>query len=96
MVTAVENSPSYPSFFINGIRIEPKAEVSAVEEPDIPPKNILAKIFTIANPPLIHPIKAFESLINLVAIPPAPIISPESIKNGTARSANTLMPLTIF
>ena len=43
MVTEVAKSPSYPFFFMIGISSEPIDEVSAAEDPEIPPKNMLAK-----------------------------------------------------
>ncbi|MPM70072.1 hypothetical protein SDC9_117023 [bioreactor metagenome] len=92
MVTAVENSPSYPLFFIIGMRIDPNEAVSAVALPLIPPKKTLAMMFTIARPPRIQPTSALESLMRRSEIPPWAIISPASTKNGMARKVNPLIP----
>ena len=84
MVTQVEKSVSYPSFSIIGIIIGPMVAVSAAEEPEIEPKNRLATIFTCARLPRIHPTRVLESVTSRSVIPPAPMISPARIKNGTA------------
>src|SRR5690554_1455340 len=70
-------------------------ETSATDEPEIPPKNILASIFTIARPPRIQPIIRFESFIRRSEIPPWPIISPAIIKKGIAIRENEFTPFTI-
>ena len=51
-LTATAKSGSIPLFFIAGISIDPRADASAVADPDIPEKNILDTIETWANPPL--------------------------------------------
>lgn len=45
-VTATEKSLSYPESVIMGMRMEPMEDVSATAEPEIPPKNMEARIFT--------------------------------------------------
>ena len=87
--------PVKSAFFIIGIRIEPIEEVSATEEPEIPPKSIEARILTIANPPRILPIKTFDISIIRCEIPPIPISCPARMKNGIAIRENEFKPLTI-
>ena len=53
LASKVAKSVSIPLFFIAGINIEPKAEASAVADPEIPEKNMLETIETWAKPPLI-------------------------------------------
>ncbi len=67
-----------------GIRMLPKAEVSATEEPEMPPKIMEATMFTSPRPPW----KGFKScrqklMIRLV-MPPVFISSPASINKGMA------------
>ena len=50
-VTPVEKSLEYPCSIISGIRIEPRAEVSATDEPVIPPNIIDATTLTSPRPP---------------------------------------------
>lgn len=45
-VTAVDMEIGYPSFFMAGINIEPIPAVSALVDPEIPAKSILAIILT--------------------------------------------------
>jgi hypothetical protein len=79
-----------------GMRRVPMEVVSAAEEPEMPPKNMLARMFTIARPPRIQPMMELENLMSMSPMPPAPMISPASTKKGTARSTNTLRPLIMF
>ena len=95
MVTEVAKSPSYPFFFMIGISSEPIDEVSAAEDPEIPPKNMLASTLTIANPPRKRPTKALASPTRRAEMPPAPMISPAMMKNGTASKTKTSIPRTI-
>ena len=53
--TAVENSLSYPCFFIEGIKTVPRAEASATADPVIPDRNISATTRVWARPPRICP-----------------------------------------
>ena len=50
-VTAALKSAWYPSFFMAGINTDPRAAVSAVAEPDMPAKIMLANMLTWASPP---------------------------------------------
>ena len=91
-LTATAKSVSIPLFFIAGINIEPKAEASAVADPEIPEKNILETIETCAKPPLICPTKALEKETILSVIPLSFIISPAAIKKGIAKRVNESTP----
>jgi hypothetical protein len=94
-VMPTEKSVSYPDCFIIGISIAPIEEVSAMAEPEIPPKNILESTFTWASPPLIRPTITFENLMSLVEIPPWDMISPARIKKGIAIREKEWIPFTI-
>jgi len=79
-----------------GINIDPIDEVSATAEPDIPAKNILANIFTAANPPLILPMIILLKFTIRLAIPPLSIILPIRIKKGIQVSTKLLTPENIL
>ena len=49
--TAPANDDEYPRSFMDGIRIEPIAEVVAGADPEIAPKNADAPVDICANPP---------------------------------------------
>ena len=91
-LTDTAKSVSIPLFFIAGINIEPKAEASAVADPEIPEKNILETIETWARPPLIWPTKFFENETILSVIPLSFMISPAAIKKGMANKVNESTP----
>ena len=59
-------------------------EVSATAEPEMPPKNMDARIFTWARPPRIQPTKALASVMSRREMPPCPMISPARMKKGIA------------
>jgi hypothetical protein len=80
------NPSLYPCSFISGIIKDPIAETVAGPEPEIAAKNIQLTVVTIANPPVIEPIKASDNLSNLFDMPALPINDPASIKNGIAIS----------
>ncbi len=61
---------SYPLSFIEGIRTEPTAAVSAAAEPETPAKSILESIDVIPRPPLKCPTRDSESATSLLDIPP--------------------------
>ena len=50
-VIPVDTPSGYPASTIAGISMDPSADVSATEEPDIPPKIMDATTFTSPNPP---------------------------------------------
>jgi len=77
-----------------GISIAPMEETSATAEPEIPPKNMEARIFTWARPPRTLPIRALANPTSLREIPPWLMISPERMKNGIARREKVFTPLT--
>ena len=91
-----ENSGSYPSFFIIGIRIEPMEETSATDDPDMPPKNIEARMFTMASPPRMKPTKMLAKLTSRQAMPPSAINAPAKTKNGMARREKLSTPSDTF
>ena len=64
--------------------MDPMDAVSATDDPDIPPKSILATMLTMARPPLILPTRMLEKSTSLLAIPDCAIICPASMKNGIA------------
>ena len=72
------------------------AVVSAADDPEMPPKNIDARIFTMASPPRIQPTSELAKATSLSAIPPDAMMSPARMKNGTASNTNTLSPFTMF
>jgi len=60
------------------------AEVSAVADPDIPPKNMLATILVEDSPPRDRPTKILASLIILSPMPPRPTMLPARMNSGIA------------
>ncbi|GEN26014.1 hypothetical protein HCU01_39630 [Halomonas cupida] len=50
-VTAAPKAPGYPSFFCQGISMEPNAEASATEDPETPPKTVEPTTDTCPRPP---------------------------------------------
>ena len=86
MVTVVAKSRSYPALSIAGISTDPSEDMSAIGEPEIPPKNIEATILTIARPPRIQPTTARARRSRRSVIPPPLMMSPARMKNGTASS----------
>ena len=79
-----------------GIIIAPMDDVSATDEPEIPPKNIEARMFTAESPPRIHPTRIPAKSTIRRAMPPRAMIVPASTKNGMARSAKTSIPSEIL
>ncbi len=72
------------------------AETSATEDPESAPKKALAAMFIIASPPLSQPTSRFASPIRRCDIPPAPMISPASMKKGIASRVKLSKPATIL
>ncbi|MPM90736.1 hypothetical protein SDC9_137858 [bioreactor metagenome] len=83
-VTAAAYSGVYPSFSIAGIRIEPRAAVSATPLPVIPAKKTLATMLICAKAPGILPTSILEKLIKASVILERFINSPARMKNGIA------------
>lgn len=57
-------------FFITGMRMEPRAEISAMAEPEIPPNNIDENTLTMPSPPRTAPTAEEANLTSRMAIPP--------------------------
>ena len=91
-VKAAQKSAGYFASFIAGITIEPVPAKSAVEEPIIPPKNILVTTFTCARPPRNEPTNARAKSNNLPEMPPAFISPPAKTNSGKAIKTNLPMP----
>ena len=67
-----------------GIRMEPRAEVSATEEPEIPPKIMEATMFTSPSPPRMGRSSSMQKLMMRWVMPPVFISSPASMNSGMA------------
>lgn len=67
-----------------GISIDPRAEVSATEEPEMPPKIIEATMFTSPSPPRMGFSIAMQKLMMRLVMPPTFISSPASMNSGMA------------
>jgi hypothetical protein len=91
-VMPVEKPTGYPFSIIDGMRMLPSAEVSATEEPEMPPKIILATTFTSPRPPPKGFTRSIEKLISLFESPPLFIISPASMKSGIAIMMKLFVP----
>ena len=68
---------------------------SAVDEPEIPAKNMLNNVMTWASPPRKWPTSVCDSTIMRWVISAEVISSPTRRKNGTASSASESMPWNI-
>ena len=77
---------------------EPIAEVSATEEPEMPLRNVVARIFTADRPPRTRtmPTITLASLTRRCAMPPSAMMAPASTKNGMVSIATLLTPSEIF
>src|SRR5690606_17693370 len=84
VITPAVNSWLYPFLFISGIKADPTAAHVAEDEPEMAAKNMEATVATIAKPPFIHPTNVPANSTRRFEMPPAVIIEPASIKNGTA------------
>ena len=74
----------------------PREEMSAMGDPDTPPKNMLASTLTWARPPRNCPTRALASSISRSEMPPALMISPASTKKGMLMREKELTPLTML
>ena len=73
----------------------PRAEVSATEDPEIPPKIMEATMFTSPRPPRMgRRISMQKSIIRLV-MPPVFISSPASMNRGMAIISSLYTPFQI-
>jgi len=83
-VTAALTFLGYFFLIISGIRILPIEAVSATEEPDMPPKTMLAKMLTCPKAPWKFPSKIVAKFRILLVIPPSRIKIPANTKKGIA------------
>ena len=90
------NGVSYFFSFIAGRTSEPTADAVATPDPVIAPKNVLVITPTIPRPPVIQPIIESARSISLLAMPPAPMITPARIKNGIANNVKEFRPVKQF
>ena len=95
-VTAAANRRVYPSRSMAGIRIEPRAEVSATAEPLKPANMMEDRMFTWASPPRRWPTTAFANRTRRAVMSPTFMIWPASMKSGIASSGNWLIPANIL
>ena len=91
-VMPVENSFEYPCLVMSGMRIDPSAEVSATDDPVIPPNIIEATTLTSPRPPLKGLQISSAKLMSLFVSPPWFMSSPESMKSGIAMRMNEFSP----
>ena len=92
-ITAAASGAGYPFDFMAGIRIDPRAAMSATAEPEISAKNIDAPIDTCASPPRIQPKSDEANAINRREMPDAFMIAPARMNNGIASSGKLVAPL---
>jgi len=86
----------YPERFMAGIIMEPMADASAIEDPEIPEKRISETTTAIPRPPRMWPTIPLARFTNRRDIPPVSIKSPARIKKGTARNGKWSIPEFIF
>jgi hypothetical protein len=91
-VTAALTFLGYFFLIISGIRILPIEAVSATEEPEIPPKTILAKMLTCPKAPWRLPSKMVAKSRILLVMPPSRIKTPANTKKGMAVSKKESAP----
>ena len=68
-VMPAAKSFGYPRLVISGMRIEPGEAVSDADEPEMPPKSMLAATFTNPSPPRNRPTKIRQKLIRRSVMP---------------------------
>ena len=90
-VTAVLKSFPYPCFVMEGMKMLPRAAVSATAAPEMPPKMMLVTMFTWASPPLSRPKKRLAKSTSRVVSPTLFMMSPASRKKGRARKVKLSM-----
>ena len=97
-VAVIAALTSFGYFFriISGIRMLPMEAVSATEEPEIPPKIILARMFTWPNAPRTCPRNRRQKSMIRWVTPPIRIKTPARIKKGMAVNRKESAPATIF
>jgi hypothetical protein len=67
--------------------------VSAIDEPEMAPKNVEANMFTSDNPPRTKPTSTPANATSRRDMPPSAMMAPASTKHGMASSENLLTPL---
>ena len=72
--------------------MEPRAEVSATEEPEMPPKIIEATMFTSPRPPRMGFNIAMQKLMMRLVMTPTFISSPASMNSGMAIISSLYTP----
>ena len=73
----------------------PIEAVSAIEEPEIAPKKVEAKMFTSDNPPRTKPTSTLANATKRRLMPPSAMIAPARTKNGIANKENLFTPAAI-
>ena len=94
--TAPAWGAGYPRRTMDGIRIEPIADVVAGAEPEIAPKKADAPVETCASPPGKRPSNRPESFTRRSEICAAAMILPARRKSGMARKGKLFSPLNSF
>ena len=94
-MTAVAKSLGYPFLTISGIITVPTEAVSAMDEPEMAPKKVDAKILTNDKPPRTNPTSTLANATKRRAMPPSAMMAPASTKNGIASKENLLTPLAM-
>jgi hypothetical protein len=87
---------SCPAATIMGTSSAESAAASATAEPDSAERMQAAMIATYPSPPFTWPTAASATLTMRLERPPVFMISPASMKNGTASSGNESAPLIRF
>ena len=83
-VIPAANLVGYPLFSISGMRTAPIDAISEAEDPDIPPKIILAKTLTSPSPPRNRPTNRRLKSIRRAVIPLLFMRRPIRINKGSA------------
>ena len=66
--------------------------MSAIDEPEIAPKKVEARMFTIDSPPRTKPTSTPANATSRCAMPPSAMMAPASTKNGIANKENLFTP----
>ncbi len=94
-MTPEANAGLYPSFFIMGMRKEPREAGSATARPTMAPMNRHVPTDTRASAPRTCPTTAFTQSVRSLRMLPLAMSCPVRMKKGTASSANPFMPWNI-
>ena len=74
----------------------PMEDTSAAEDPEMPPKSMLTKMFTIAVPPRTRPTRILQKAISFFVISPSVITWAIMMKKGTAMKVKLIRLTDIF